>query len=102
MLDTRVLSKDLLLYVPLYLEMLYESPVMRGGGEGGVGVEVGGDDLCPLVLELIPYETVVKELEADTISTSAGMGYHGRRFCPGRFSQAAFLDIKVSCHMMVM
>ena len=32
-LDTAALPKDLLLYTPLYLEMLFESPVLRGEGE---------------------------------------------------------------------
>lgn len=38
---------------------------------------------------------VVKELEADTVSSSAGVGHHGGRFSPGAFSQAAFVTIKV-------
>lgn len=76
LLDTSVLPRELLLYLPLYLEVLYESPILRGD-------------------ELVPYERVVNELEADTISSSADLGHCGGRFSPGTFSQAAFINIKV-------
>jgi len=38
-MDTAVLPKSLLLYVPLYLEMVFESPVLRDGGEWEGGKE---------------------------------------------------------------
>jgi len=46
--------------------------------------------------ELIPYETVVKELDADTVHAAASLGQHGYRFNPGKFSQAMFVSLKVN------
>ena len=57
----------------------------------GCGMWVWSD----LHAELIPYETVVKELEADTVGTSAGLGRGGGRFNPGTFPQAIYVRIKV-------
>ena len=34
-LDTAALPKELLLYTSLYLELLFESPLLRDGGEEG-------------------------------------------------------------------
>ena len=48
------------------------------------------------ISEMIPYESVVKELEEDTVDMSAGMGFHGSRFSPGLFPQGAFMKLKVS------
>lgn len=44
---------------------------------------------------MVPYEVIVKELEADTISTSSSLGHRGGRFSPGTFPQAALVKIKV-------
>ena len=72
---------------------------MWGGGGGGKVVlpHWGVPTLLFIRAELIPYEQVVKELEADTIGSSAGIGHHGGRFSPGAFSQAVFINIKVGC-----
>ncbi len=48
---------------------------------------------------LVPHETVVKDLESDTVDKSAGLGASGSRFSPGAYSQAAFIEIKVSVHV---
>ncbi len=46
--------------------------------------------------ELIPYETVVNQLSADTIQYSAGVGLNGSRFKTGMHSQAVFISLKAS------
>ena len=49
-----------------------------------------------LFLELIPYETVVKELQANTISHSSSLGVRGGgRFMPGQYPDALLISIKV-------
>ena len=45
--------------------------------------------------ELVPHETVVKELVADTVSYDAELGVGGERFSAGSFSQALFVTVKV-------
>ena len=45
--------------------------------------------------ELVPHETVVKELVADTVSYDAELGAGGERFSAGTFSQALFITVKV-------
>ena len=47
---------------------------------------------------VIPYEVVVKELERDTVETSACLGYDGKRFVCGEFPSAVFISLKVSHH----
>lgn len=44
---------------------------------------------------VISYESVVSELEADTVDTAASLGIEGGRFSPGPVSQAVFIHIKV-------
>ena len=44
---------------------------------------------------MVPYETVVAELEADTINVRASLGSDGVRFIPGPFPEAVFICIKV-------
>ncbi|XP_011407072.2 PREDICTED: uncharacterized protein C05D11.1-like [Amphimedon queenslandica] len=76
-LDTSGLPKRLRFYLSLYSELLFESPVLRNG-------------------ELIPYETVVKELQANTISHSSSLGIRGGgRFMPGQYPDALLISIKV-------
>lgn len=43
----------------------------------------------------MPYEVVVKELERDTVGSSASLGFRGRRFKCGHFPSAVFVTIKV-------
>ena len=45
--------------------------------------------------ELIPYEDIIKELEADTLDNGAALGIGGSKFSCGRFSQVAALELKV-------
>ena len=45
--------------------------------------------------EEVPYEVVVKELERDTVGSSASLGFRGRRFKCGHFPSAVFVTIKV-------
>lgn len=51
--------------------------------------------------EIVPYEQVVKQLAADTIATDATLGHKGGRFSCGKFSQAAFITIKVLSGIVV-
>ena len=53
--------------------------------------------------ELVPHETVVKELVSDTVDYGAELGVGGERFSAGSFAQALFVSIKVTlfshvCH----
>ena len=53
--------------------------------------------ILPL-LELISYETVVKELQANTISHSSCLGIRGGgRFMPGQYPDSLLISIKVEC-----
>ena len=45
--------------------------------------------------ELVPHETVVKELVEDTVSYGAELGAGGMRFSAGSFPQAIFIAVKV-------
>jgi len=45
---------------------------------------------------LISHDDVMRELEAETVATSAGLGLNGERFNPGPVMQAAFVEIRVS------
>ena len=46
-------------------------------------------------IELVPHDTVVKELVSDTVDYGAELGVGGERFSSGSFSQALFVSIKV-------
>ena len=46
--------------------------------------------------EVIPYEEVVKELDADSVDIAAGLGMGGGRFTTGVVPQAVFIQIKVT------
>ena len=121
-LDTAVLSREQRLYLPLYIELLFESPILRNGGTSFIMILypiineldhenfihenaiLSGILILNLFLslslplprpELIPHETVVKELVADTVSYSAELGAGGERFSAGSFAQAIFIAVKV-------
>ncbi|XP_022082849.1 uncharacterized protein C05D11.1-like [Acanthaster planci] len=76
LLDTSSVPADLKPYLPLFMEIIFESPVMRDG-------------------VLIPYEDVVTQLAADTLSTESSLGFKGARFRCGQFSQLALIEVKV-------
>ena len=44
---------------------------------------------------MVPYEVVVNQLTADTVSYGAGLGQYGGRFSTGHYSQALFVSVKV-------
>ncbi|CAI8039021.1 Uncharacterized protein C05D11.1 [Geodia barretti] len=75
-LNTETLDSSLHHYLPLYLDMMFESSISQNGEE-------------------VPYEVVVKELERDTVGSSASLGFRGRRFKCGHFPSAVFVTIKV-------
>ncbi|XP_015438659.1 PREDICTED: uncharacterized protein C05D11.1-like [Dufourea novaeangliae] len=64
-------------YIPLLLEVIMESPVKRNG-------------------QLVPYEEVVAELEADTVETTTGLGHSSpSRFSCGPYSYCAILWLQL-------
>ncbi|XP_064646790.1 uncharacterized protein C05D11.1-like [Lineus longissimus] len=74
--NCKTIPQELRLYLPLYLEVILESPIMRNG-------------------ELVNHEDVIAELAADTLSIQSGVGIFGHRFSCGDFAQSANLNIKV-------
>lgn len=61
LLDTTELSAELRPLVPLYMQLLFASPMMKNGN-------------------LIPYENVVKLLNADVIEFSSEIGIDGSKY----------------------
>ena len=61
-------------------------------------------DLLQVILsffpELVPHETVVKELVADTVRYDTELGVRGGRFYAGSFAQALFVTVKVSVYLL--
>ena len=79
-MNTANVKKEYKPYIPLLLELLMECPVMRNN-------------------QLIPYEEVVAELEADTISNDTNLGVtSSSRFSCGPYSYTALLML----HVMLM
>ncbi|XP_038073979.1 uncharacterized protein C05D11.1-like isoform X2 [Patiria miniata] len=76
LLDTSSVPGNLKQYLPLFIEIIFESPLMRDG-------------------VLISYEDVVTQLAADTLSTESSLGFKGARFRCGKFSQLALIEVKV-------
>ena len=74
-IDTSSIPQKLKPYIPLFLEMAMESPILEGDKE-------------------IPYEDVVTKLAEETVATSFGIGVGGSRFLPGAFAQSAILFIQ--------
>ena len=74
-IDTSSIPQKLKVYIPLFLEMVLESPILEGEQE-------------------IPYEEVVTKLAEETIETNFGLGVGGSRFLPGAFAQSAILFIQ--------
>ncbi|KAF3427311.1 hypothetical protein E2986_02562 [Frieseomelitta varia] len=72
-MNTADVKKEYKPYIPLLLELLMECPVMRNN-------------------QLIPYEEIVAELEADTISNDTSLGVTSSlRFSCGPYSYTALL-----------
>ncbi|XP_063960885.1 uncharacterized protein C05D11.1-like [Lytechinus pictus] len=76
LLDTSKLDATLKPYLPLYLELLFESPITRDGA-------------------VVSHEDVITQLAADTLATRSSLGIRGSRFRCGKFSQVASIVIKV-------
>jgi len=74
-IDTNSIPQKLKLYLPLFLELILESPILEGDVE-------------------IPYEEVVAKLAEDTIISTTGLGMGGGRFLPGAFAQSATFFIQ--------
>ena len=81
LLNTDSVPDRLKPYLPLFLELLTESPVLVDG-------------------ELMPYENVVARLADDTVTLSTSLGVSGgSRFLPGSFAQYASLYLQVRASM---
>ncbi|XP_001603808.1 uncharacterized protein C05D11.1 [Nasonia vitripennis] len=76
-MDTSEVSLERRPYIPLILEAILECPVLRDG-------------------KLIPYETVVSELEMDTIAVSTRIGIENTsRFSCGAYSHNAIFALQL-------
>ncbi|XP_047134404.1 uncharacterized protein C05D11.1 isoform X1 [Hydra vulgaris] len=75
-IDTSNLSEDSRILLPLYSEILFESPIKKDG-------------------VIIPYEEVVKQIDRDTLNTNASIGVKGCRFSTGTYSNLLVITIKV-------
>ncbi|KAL4219134.1 hypothetical protein ACF0H5_021716 [Mactra antiquata] len=76
LLDSSCLPQDLKYFLPLYCEVLFESPVVRDG-------------------VLISHEEVISQLEADTLSTSTGLGINASSYNCGAFPQIVKIKLQV-------
>ncbi|XP_015753164.1 PREDICTED: uncharacterized protein C3H1.02c-like [Acropora digitifera] len=76
LLDTVVVPEGLKPYLCLYLEVLFESPILRDG-------------------VLVPYDQVVAQLAGDTLDKVSSLGLKGKRFMPEEFSQLACVSLKL-------
>ncbi|XP_053381490.1 uncharacterized protein C05D11.1-like isoform X2 [Mercenaria mercenaria] len=76
MLDSTCLPQDLKYFLPLYCELLFESPVLRDG-------------------VLVSHEEIISQLEADTLSTESCIGVDGGNFSCGSFPQVVKMKIQV-------
>ncbi|KAL5484731.1 hypothetical protein EMCRGX_G021276 [Ephydatia muelleri] len=75
-LNTSAVPVALRPYIPLLLELYFDSPVQRNG----VGV---------------PHDVRVREIAEETVSTSATLGQKGKKFEFGVFPEIAFVTVKV-------
>ncbi|XP_071154933.1 uncharacterized protein C05D11.1-like [Mytilus edulis] len=75
LLDSTELSEEDRYYLPLFCEVIFESPILRNG-------------------ELIDHEEVIKQLEADTISFSGRVGVGGSKFLCGTYPQMVQVELK--------
>lgn len=76
-MDTKEISIEKKPYISFILESILECPILRDG-------------------EFIPYETVVSELETDTVDVSTRLGLDvNSRFTCGDYGQYAGLLVQV-------
>lgn len=76
-MDTSEISVEKRPYIPLLLESILECPILRDG-------------------KIVPYETVVSELEMDTVAAGTRLGLDASgRFTCGSYSQHAVLVLQV-------
>lgn len=76
-MDTNGISLEKRPYIPLLLESVLECPILREG-------------------KIVPYETVVSELEVDTVAVSTRLGLDvDARFTCGSYGQHAVLVLQV-------
>jgi hypothetical protein len=100
MIDTSSLSEDLRSYLPLYLKAFNESGLnfpstvrwVHDNGQESIAIQRLKDGG-----QFVPHQMVVAQLEADTQSVSASLGFgsHGP-FHPGSFSQYVVINLQVS------
>lgn len=76
LLDTTLLEDHYRPYLGLYLDTLFEAPIVQESGTQ------------------LSHEEVVSQLHADTLSSSSMLGHRGRTFTCGDFAQAIFLNFK--------
>lgn len=76
LLDSSELSTEERYYLPLFCEVLFESPILRDG-------------------ELIDHEEVIKQLQADTVSFSGSVGVGGSKFTCGTYPDIVQIRLKV-------
>jgi hypothetical protein len=75
-LDTSDAPRSLRPYIPLFTELLLESPMKIAG-------------------KTIPYEMVVKHLNQDTVFSGVTIGLGGSRMASGAFAQNVLVHLKV-------
>ncbi|XP_041369326.1 uncharacterized protein C05D11.1-like [Gigantopelta aegis] len=76
LLDSNSIPQALRYYLPLFCELVTESPVMRDG-------------------VLVSHEEVIAQLEADTLSADCSVGVHGSKFSCGQIPYLVTLSVKV-------
>ncbi|KAL3870528.1 hypothetical protein ACJMK2_038582 [Sinanodonta woodiana] len=76
LLDSSGVPQELKYYLPLFCEVLFESPVIRNG-------------------VLISHEEVIQLLQADTLMTAASLGIQGETFSCGSVPQVVQVLLKV-------
>lgn len=76
LIDTTKLDDRYRPYLGLYLDALFEAPIVQDSGK------------------TLSHEEVVSQLNADTLSSYSTLGREGRTFACGTFAQAVVLNLK--------
>jgi hypothetical protein len=76
LIDTTKLDDRYRPYLGLYLDALFEAPIVQDSGK------------------TLSHEEVVSQLNADTLSSYSTLGSGGRSFSCGTFAQALVLNLK--------